>query len=83
MSKKTIGSCGICGGAVTVPDPWWGVVPPTPTCEECGAEAAPPGPVIPMRPRRRRALWVGGTYMDFAMAPVRENPPTKAGQKPG
>ena len=44
-----MGTCSICGGAVTVPKIWMGVVPPTPTCARCGAYAAPPTlPVIPM-----------------------------------
>ncbi len=47
---RTIGTCSVCGGRVTVPDMWGGVVPPSPTCEQCGAVAASHGPVIPMRP---------------------------------
>jgi hypothetical protein len=51
MNKSTMGTCSICGGRVSVPAVWWSVIPPTPTCELCGAiplEAH--GPVIPMRP---------------------------------
>lgn len=44
----TCGTCSLCGGRVTVPDHWLSVVPPTPTCEQCGAVAAEHGPVIPM-----------------------------------
>lgn len=47
--NKTIGTCSICGGRVTVPHIWGGVTPPTPTCESCGARAASHGPVIPMQ----------------------------------
>lgn len=47
--KVTIGTCSICGGAVTVPDLWGGVIPPTPTCSKCGAEKAGHGPVIEMQ----------------------------------
>ena len=45
---RTIGTCSICGGAVTVPGVWWCVEPPIPTCTGCGAIAAAHGPVIPM-----------------------------------
>lgn len=55
MNERTIGQCSMCGGRVTLPEYWHGVVPPVPTCQECGAVAKPSGPVIPMeRPRRRR-----------------------------
>lgn len=48
-----IGTCSICTGAVTVPDVWMCIIPPTPTCSSCGAvSAAPHGPVIPMAPKR-------------------------------
>lgn len=54
------GSCSICGGHVSTPDIWWGVVPPTPTCERCGAvEDEAPGPVIKMRPVQ--TITVSGT----------------------
>lgn len=43
-----IGTCSICGGPVTVPDLWGGVVPPIPTCSQCGAVKAGHGPVIEM-----------------------------------
>lgn len=53
MSYNIHGTCSLCGGAVTTPFAWWGVIPPTPTCSSCGAiPAAPHGPVIPMQPRR-------------------------------
>lgn len=51
MSTTTIGTCSICGGRVSVPTIYFSVVPPTPTCENCGATALPSGPVIPMRGR--------------------------------
>lgn len=51
--NQTIGTCSICGGRVTVPSIWLAVIPPTPTCENCGATAAPNnGPVIPMVPHQ-------------------------------
>ena len=48
-----IGSCSLCGGRVTVPTAWWAIVPPTPTCESCGATARAHGPVIEMQPAPR------------------------------
>ena len=45
-----IGSCSICGGRVTVPAVYWSVVPPTPTCEDCGAVEDKKLPVVPMKP---------------------------------
>jgi hypothetical protein len=48
--KKSIGTCSLCGGPVTVPDPWWGIFPPTPACDQCGAvPVAAHGPVLPMK----------------------------------
>ena len=53
MNDVTVGTCSLCGGAVTVPGVWMGVVPPTPTCQNCGAVAMPNhGPIIPMQPSR-------------------------------
>lgn len=47
-----IGTCSLCNGAVSVPSIWGGIVPPTPTCNRCGATAKPNhGPVIPMENR--------------------------------
>lgn len=48
MNDRTIGTCSLCGGAVTVPMVWMGVIPPTPTCSSCGAHRASHGPVIEM-----------------------------------
>lgn len=50
-----IGTCSICAGAVCVPNPHFSTVPPTPTCEQCGATEAKHGPVIDMHPA---ASWV-------------------------
>jgi len=47
----TIGTCSLCGGPVKIARVYMSVIPPTPTCVQCGAvSAAPHGPVIPMRP---------------------------------
>lgn len=49
--KTVVGTCGICGGPVSVPGVWSGIIPPTPTCRDCGATAVPNhGPVMPMKP---------------------------------
>lgn len=51
-NTNTIGTCSLCGGAVTVPSLWGGIIPPTPTCSRCGAVPREPhGPVIPMQPK--------------------------------
>lgn len=64
---RIIGTCGLCGGRVTVPTVFMSIIPPTPTCESCGAQVAE-GPVLPMKPapvRRRVAValtcWRCGT----------------------
>jgi hypothetical protein len=59
MTKRTIGTCSLCGGAVTVPTVWLGTVSPVPQCETCHATPKKPhGPVIEMAPPERnwRAL---------------------------
>lgn len=48
-SEQVIGTCSLCGGPVTVPTVIWSVVPPSPTCQRCGAvQRQSYGPVIPM-----------------------------------
>jgi len=50
--KTTIGTCGACGGPVTVPTVWMGVNPPIPQCEHCHRTPKHShGPVIPMEER--------------------------------
>lgn len=52
MTDRTVGKCSICGGLVTCPSIWHGVIPPVPKCTKCGATAQQPElPVIPMVPR--------------------------------
>jgi hypothetical protein len=49
--RITVGTCSICGGPVTVPIMWHGIIPPKRTCCQCGAVAAEAhGPVIQMEP---------------------------------
>lgn len=50
MADVTLGTCSLCGGAVTVPAIWHGVIPPTPTCSSCGAVKREHGPIIEMQP---------------------------------
>ena len=58
MMTTTIGKCGLCGGPVVVPTVWYGVVPPTPTCKQCGAthQEKDKMPTLPMRPASRPAV---------------------------
>lgn len=39
MSYTVIGVCSTCGGLVSVPSVWSGLVPPVPQCGVCGALA--------------------------------------------
>lgn len=49
--KVVLGTCSLCGGPVSVPAVWHGIVPPKPRCEQCGAVKADEyGEVIKMRP---------------------------------
>lgn len=46
---RVLGTCSLCGGPVTVPDVWGGILPPVPCCQSCGAvRKQPHGPVIDM-----------------------------------
>lgn len=52
MNDLTIGTCGLCGGRVSVPSVWMGIFPPVPKCDSCGARPKRPhGPVIEMDSR--------------------------------
>lgn len=52
LGHPVIGTCSLCGGAVTVPTLWGGIIPPTPTCSSCGAvKKAAHGPVVEMERR--------------------------------
>jgi hypothetical protein len=69
MGIQILGTCSICGGAVTVPMHWGGTMPPTPTCASCGARKKQPhGRVIEMeapRPRQPVRLTTKGFVNDF------------------
>lgn len=56
----TVGTCGLCGGRVTVPGVWQSIIPPVPTCEACGASIAEHGPVLPMNPASRPVVTTTG-----------------------
>lgn len=65
MSKRVVGTCGNCGGAVTVPVVFLSVVPPTPQCDSCGSRPANAfGPVVKMEPARPRGGDGLGRLMD-------------------
>jgi hypothetical protein len=51
MNEMPVGTCSICGGTVVVPVFWISIIPPVPTCKDCGAIKAS-GPIIPMTPRK-------------------------------
>lgn len=51
---SVVGTCSVCGGAVTMPDAWYGIFPPTPSCASCGAtKKQPHGPVVEMEPSEK------------------------------
>lgn len=50
---KVLGTCSICGGAVAMPFPWYGTLPPKPTCTSCHAVKKDNGSVIDMKPADR------------------------------
>ena len=50
-NEQIVGTCSCCGGPVVTPICYWSVVPPTPACRKCGAQATDYfGPVIQTRP---------------------------------
>ena len=58
INSQTIGTCGNCGGPVTVPMIWHGVNNPTPRCERCYATPRESfGPTIPMNPAPSRTAY--------------------------
>ena len=56
---RSVGTCSLCGGAVTLPDVWMGTTPPIPACSRCGATPKNPhGPLIDMeRPSGSVSIW--------------------------
>ena len=58
MMDRVVGTCSLCGGQVTLPGIWSGVVPPVPQCSSCHATAKSSGPVIEMERPRTAANFV-------------------------
>lgn len=79
MSMRTVGTCSLCGGVVTVPDPWMGVTPPTPSCSRCHAVPVEAhGPVVQMQPRWPRSKLSGSpaariAEVQFLLRPTDEH----------
>jgi hypothetical protein len=49
MTYKAVGTCGSCGGCVSVPYVWNGLHPPKPQCLQCGKHPKESfGKIIPM-----------------------------------
>ena len=58
MGEKIVGTCGNCGGPVTLPTVWWSVIPPVPRCRQCGATPKSSyGKTIPMNPFPKPPSW--------------------------
>lgn len=65
-NHSVVGRCSICGGSVTVPTIWGGVVPPVPTCSSCGATMQPNyGRTLPMTPARPHRYTVATNVSDL------------------
>lgn len=64
MSYTVVGTCSLCGGMVTVPTVWMCTIPPTPTCQSCGAHAPMHGPVIQMQPNNVKITYSGNTKVE-------------------
>ncbi len=60
MSKKIVGTCGLCGGPVTTPLAFHSTTPPRPTCDSCGAHPQDSfGPTLPMEKPKKRKTQLG------------------------
>lgn len=63
---NVIGTCGFCGGQVTIPGIWGGVIPPIPSCANCGREVASHGPVMPMKNKQDGLTdWITDGWYDL------------------
>ena len=58
MSYTIVGKCSLCGGRVTLPNVWFGVYPPEPQCQKCGAthHKEDTMPVLKMRPVKKTSM---------------------------
>ena len=69
MSYRVIGDCGSCGGQVTVPMIWLGVIPPEPACQSCGKKAVGhKRKIIPMKNNSVGDIVDG--VVDIALSPL-------------
>jgi hypothetical protein len=70
----TIGTCGNCGGRVSVLREWSGTQPQAPSCEVCGLRAKPYyGPTIEMERPNQHARALSGPFDAFSAAAAEEN----------
>jgi hypothetical protein len=53
---QIVGKCSLCGGAVTVPTVYHSTVPPTPSCQSCGATKKNDLPIVEMERAPRQQL---------------------------
>lgn len=88
LGDRTIGTCSICGGAVTVPSIWGAIVPPTPSCSACGAtKRKSHGPVIDMEGGRhatsRRITSDGASVIVREMTTTVESQRSNGWPRPG
>lgn len=53
LNDRVVGKCGNCGGTVTVPSTFHSVLPPVPSCVQCGSTVKEQDnlPKLPMNPR--------------------------------
>ena len=58
-----LGACSLCGGTVEIPDAWYGMDPPQPTCRRC--HATKKLAVIEMTPSKRHRYGADATNYDF------------------
>ena len=70
--KRTVGTCGRCGGPVTVPLVFHSISPPTPSCDACGARPKQAhGPVMDMDRRVSRTAVPFVAAADHVLTPPR------------
>ena len=49
-NRKIIGTCEKCSGPVSVPNAWYGIKPPVPSCEKCNSKMKQVhGPIVEMK----------------------------------
>jgi len=69
-NEQIVGTCGLCEAPVVLPIAWWGVIPPVPTCKNCGAtERQDYGPTLPMNPPNK--VWTSNKIEIDPSSPYR------------